>query len=55
MVGLLMATRFIDYFGSLLTSGSAFIVLGLLFLGLAYGLDRGRRHLLERVLEGSAA
>ncbi len=55
VVGLLMVTRFIDYFGSLLTSGSAFIVMGLLFLGLAYGLDRGRRHLLERVLGGSAA
>ena len=55
VVGLLMVTRFIDYFRSLLTSGSAFIVMGLLFLGLAYGLDRGRRHLLERVLGGSAA
>ena len=55
VLGLLMVTRFIDYFGNLLTSGSAFIVMGLLFLGLAYGLDRGRRHLLERVLGGSAA
>ena len=55
VVGLLMVTRFIDYFGSLLTSGSAFIVMGLLFLGLAYGLNRGRQHLLERMLGGSAA
>ncbi len=55
VVGLLMVTRFIDYFGSLLTSGSAFIVMGLLFLGIAYALDRGRRHLLEQVMGGSAA
>lgn len=54
VLGLLMVTRFIDYFGSLLTSGSAFIVMGLLFLGMAYGLNRGRRHLLEQVLGGSA-
>ena len=55
VVGLLMVTRFIDYFGSLLTSGSAFIVMGLLFLGVAYALNRGRQHLLEQVQEGGAA
>jgi uncharacterized membrane protein len=55
VVGLLMVTRFIDYFGSLLTSGTAFIVMGLLFLGLAYALNRGRQHLLEQVRGGSAA
>jgi len=54
VLGLLMLTRFIDYFGSLLTSGSAFIVMGLLLLGLAYGLNRGRQHLLERLQEGSS-
>ena len=55
VVGLLMVTRFIDYFGSLLTSGSAFIVMGLLFLGIAYALDRGRRRLLEQVMAGGVA
>ena len=55
VVGLLMVTRFIDYFGSLLTSGSAFIVMGILFLAMAYGLNRGRQRLLEQVMEGSAA
>jgi uncharacterized membrane protein len=54
VVGLLMVTRFIDYFGSFLTSGSAFIVMGLLFLGMAYGLNRGRQRLLEQVMEASA-
>jgi len=55
VVGLLMVTRFIDYFGSLLTSGSAFIVMGLLFLGVAYALNRGRQRLLEQVQGGSAS
>jgi uncharacterized membrane protein len=55
VLGLLMVTRFIDYFGSLLTSGSAFIVMGLLFLGVAWALNRGRQHLLEQVQGGSAA
>ncbi len=52
VLGLLMVTRFIDYFGSLLTSGSAFIVMGLLFLGIAYGLNRGRQRLLEQLQGG---
>ena len=55
VVGLLMVTHFIDYFGSLLTSGSAFIVMGLLFLGVAHVLNRGRQHLLEQLQGGSAA
>jgi len=55
LLGLLMVTRFIDYFGSLLTSGSAFIVMGLLFLGIAYALNQGRQRLLERVQGGGAA
>jgi uncharacterized membrane protein len=53
VLGLLMVTRFIDYFGGLLTSGSAFIVMGLLFLGIAYGMNRGRQRLLEQMQGGN--
>ncbi|MDH5760413.1 MAG: DUF2157 domain-containing protein [Gemmatimonadota bacterium] len=55
VLGLLMLTRIMDYFGSLLTSGSAFLVLGFLFLAMAYGLNRGRRHVLEQVERGGEA
>jgi uncharacterized membrane protein len=52
LMGLLVFTRFLDYFGSMLQSGFAFIVVGLVFVGLAYVLNRGRRTLLERAQGG---
>jgi uncharacterized membrane protein len=42
LLGLLLFTRFIDYFGSLLKSGLGFIATGLVFLGLAFILRRSR-------------
>lgn len=45
---LLILTRFIDVFGSLLDSGLAFIASGLLLGVLAYGLHKGRNTLLEK-------
>lgn len=43
------ATRFVDLFGGLLTSGLAFIMTGLAFAGLAYFVNRGRKALIESV------
>lgn len=45
---LLILTRFIDVFGSLLDSGIAFIGSGVLLGMLAYGLNKGRESLLEK-------
>ncbi|HNW43622.1 MAG TPA: DUF2157 domain-containing protein [Elusimicrobiales bacterium] len=42
-------TRFIDIFGSMLTSGFAFIGTGLGFAGLAYLVNKGRKALIEQV------
>ena len=52
MMGFVVFTRFLDYFGSMLQSGFAFIIVGLVFVGLAYGLNRGRRTLLARAQGG---
>jgi len=52
LVGILVFTRFIDYFGTLLQSGFAFIVIGLVFVALAFGLNRGRQELIARVQGG---
>ena len=40
-------TRFVDIFGGLLKSGVAFIITGLAFAALAYGVNRGRKALIE--------
>lgn len=42
-------TRFIDIFGGLLTSGLAFIGTGLGFAALAYGVNKGRKALIDSV------
>lgn len=47
ILGLLIFTRFVDYLGSLLNSGLGFIGAGLAFLGLAWGLNEGRKSLIE--------
>ncbi len=49
MLGTIVVTRFLDYFGTMLQSGMAFIVTGLAFIGLAWALNRGRSALLERM------
>lgn len=49
LVGLLILTRFIDYFGTMLQSGIAFIVMGLLFVGVSWALNQGRKKLLAEV------
>ena len=54
LMGLLIVTRFIDYFGSLLRSGIAFIAVGLLFIGMAFALNMGRRRLIEMMRGGAA-
>jgi len=45
LVGLLV-TRFLDLFGSMLTSGIGFIVAGSLLAGLSWALERARRRLI---------
>jgi hypothetical protein len=45
LVGVLI-TRFLDLFGSMLTSGVGFIVAGLFLAGLSWALDRTRRRLI---------
>ncbi|OGS13943.1 MAG: hypothetical protein A2285_02660 [Elusimicrobia bacterium RIFOXYA12_FULL_57_11] len=42
-------TRFIDIFGGLLTSGLAFIGTGLAFAALSYGINQGRKALIDSV------
>jgi uncharacterized membrane protein len=49
VITLLAVTRFVDVFGGLLKSGMAFIATGLLFAALAYGVNRGRKALIESV------
>lgn len=44
---LILVTRFIDIFGSMLEGGVAFISAGACLALLAWGLDRGRRRMLE--------
>jgi uncharacterized membrane protein len=41
-----LVTRFVDVFGSLLQGGIGFIVAGVLLAALAYGLERARRRLI---------
>ncbi|MDA8132372.1 MAG: DUF2157 domain-containing protein [Elusimicrobia bacterium] len=48
-IALLVLTRFFDIFGTLLKSGFGFLGTGLLFAGLAYGINRGRKVLIETV------
>jgi uncharacterized membrane protein len=52
--GLLLLTRFFDYFDSLLASGLGFIVAGLLVLGLSWALNLGRKRLLDLAKGGAA-
>lgn len=47
VVGVLI-TRFLDVFGSMLTSGIGFIVAGVFLAGLSWALERTRRRLIER-------
>jgi uncharacterized membrane protein len=49
VITLLAVTRFVDIFGGLLRSGMAFIATGLLFAALAYGINRGRKALIDSV------
>jgi uncharacterized membrane protein len=51
LLGVLILTRFLDYFGTMLQSGMAFIVTGVAFIGVAWALNRGRRELLARAGE----
>ena len=48
LLTLLMISRFIDYFGSLLRSGSAFMAAGLLLALLAWAMHKGRKALIEK-------
>ncbi|MDA8242596.1 MAG: DUF2157 domain-containing protein [Elusimicrobia bacterium] len=48
-IALLVLTRFFDIFGTLLRSGFGFLGTGLLFAALAYGINRGRKALIETV------
>ncbi len=52
LIGLLVFTRFIDYFGTMLQSGVAFIVAGLFFVGSAWLLNQGRKKLLAAAGRG---
>ena len=47
VITLTAVTRFVDIFGGLLKSGVAFIITGLAFAALAYGINRGRKALIE--------
>ncbi|MEK7743377.1 MAG: hypothetical protein AAB578_03230, partial [Elusimicrobiota bacterium] len=49
---LVLVTRFIDYFGSMLQGGVAFLAAGLCLAALSFALQRGRTALLSRVREG---
>ena len=48
-IGIIMLTRFIDYFGTLLDSGIAFIIIGILFIIAAYFMNRGRQFLISKM------
>jgi hypothetical protein len=48
VLGVLILTRFLDYFGTMLESGVGFIVTGALLIAVAWLLNRGRLTLLER-------
>lgn len=50
LVGVLI-TRFLDVFGSMLTSGIGFIVAGVLLAALSWALERTRRRLIDRPRE----
>ena len=52
LIFLVIVTRFVDLFGSLVRSGLAFIAAGLLFAGLAWGLNKGRKAILGRMAAG---
>jgi len=48
-VGVELIARFFDLFGRMLSRSGAFVVTGLLLLAVAWGLERGRSHLLGRI------
>jgi uncharacterized membrane protein len=48
-VGVELLARFFDLFGRMLSRSGAFVVTGLLLLGLAWALERGRAHLVDRI------
>ncbi|MBI4825692.1 MAG: DUF2157 domain-containing protein [Nitrospirae bacterium] len=52
IVLLLLITRFIDVFGTLLQGGFGFIISGILLALLAYSLERGRKHLIGMTKAG---
>ena len=52
LTGFLVFTRFIDYFGTMLQSGMAYIATGVIFMLLAYSLNKGRQLLLARAQGG---
>ncbi|MCX5784208.1 MAG: DUF2157 domain-containing protein [Elusimicrobia bacterium] len=49
LIFLIIATRFVDFFGSLVRSGLAFIAVGLFFAALAWGLNKGRKAIIDRL------
>ncbi len=51
MLGLIIVIRFLDYFGTMLQSGVAFIVAGLGFIALAWVLNKGRTALIRKAEE----
>jgi uncharacterized membrane protein len=48
-IGVELLARFFDLFGRMLPRSGAFVVTGALLLGLAWTLERGRSHLVERI------
>jgi uncharacterized membrane protein len=54
LIGFLVFTRFIDYFGTMLQSGMAYIFTGIIFILLAWALNKGRQMLLARAQGGEA-
>ena len=49
VITLVAVTRFVDVFGTMLRSGVAFIVTGLVFAALAWAVNKGRKALIESV------
>jgi len=48
-IGIELLARFFDLFGRMLPRSGAFVLTGALLLGLAWSLERGRTHLMERI------
>ena len=49
LIFLVIVTRFVDIFGSLVRSGLAFIAAGLFFAALAWGLNKGRKAIIGHI------